>query len=922
MARAPAFLAAVAFAAGVWLGTAAWRPPMWWLVACLACAAGAALSAKSSRLAYALALMAVAALGALAIGAPTQAATDPNHDFAPYLSGDEVLVTAHVLADSTSRPRGPSTSETVDVTTECMAAIPAVAPIKIPASPDMQPLQLSDDGPPVYATLTKKKPERKKTRVSEQAKKQEAEKSPCVPVQAGIRLTVYPHDTGEDEDADSGRVRKFVYGERLKFITRLRPPRNFGNPGAWDYVGYVRDQSIDALGSVREDRLESLAGSSATRFGQWRARIRRTVLQCIAELWPGREGGLIAAMVIGDRSELRRDIRNDFQRTGIYHILVVSGMNVGIIAAVVFWTLRRLRAGELASSVLTVLLSGGYAMLTDGGAPILRATLMLAIYLGVRLVYRDRAALNAVGIAALALLVANPRSLFDASFQLTFVSVGAIAGIAVPLLERTSLPYRRALWQLDALAYDLTLAPRLAQFRLDLRLLEGKLARVFFTRTANSGRKGGRTIPERIARFAILGGIRGALNLYDIVTISAVAQCALALPMAIYFHRAVLAGLPANLVAVPLTGILMPAAVAAVAVSFVMAPIARPATWIAAKSLSWILATIRVVGGWRASDWRIATPDLWLALGCAVTIAICFWASRRSRWVAVTGLALLVISAACVAFVPPRQRLHSGTLEFTAIDVGQADATLLVMPDGKTVLVDAAGSFGPFQSEFDFGEDVISPYLWSRGITRLDAVALTHAHSDHIGGMRSVLANFRPRELWLGPNAPDPLLRDLLAEAKKVGVKVVERRTPEEFEFGGANFQVLSPPADWKLAEKVRNEDSMVMQVRYRETSAMITGDADKKAERAMLAAQPSAALLHVAHNGSLTSTSAEFLDVLQPRFAVISVGMRNQFRHPRQEILQRLAERNVSTYRTDSMGAVSFYLDGQTVTPFRPARR
>ena len=916
MARAPAFLAAVAFAAGVWLGTAAWRPPLWWLVAALACIAGAAFARKSERLAYALALMAIAALGALTSG--VRESVDASN-VAAFLDGSDVVVTGHVLADSTSRPRGKSTSEAVDVEAECMAVIPPVAPAAAKSTPEaLQTFQLSDEGPPLYATIprTKRKSAQTSRPASHTNEIAQERNMPCTPVRAGIRVTVYSRDSGEDDDNESGAVRKFRYGERLRFIARLRAPRNFGNPGAWDYVGYLRDHGIVALGSGRADRVELLPGSSGTRLGLLRAKVRRSVLGRISELWPGRTGGLVAAMVIGDRSELRRDVRNDFQRTGIYHILVVSGMNVGIIAAVVFWVLRRLRVSDITSSVLTVLLCCGYALLTDGGAPILRATLMLAIYLGARLLYRERAALNAVGVAALALLVADPRSLFEASFQLTFVSVAAIAGVAVPLLERSSLPYQRALRHLDTLAYDLTLPPRLAQFRLDLRLLEGKLARILppFGRTAWGIRK-------RAARFALSGGMQGGMYVFELFTVSAVAQFALALPMAVYFHRAVIAGLPANLVAVPLTGILMPAAAAAVALSYVSAPVARPVAWLAEWSLNVILAAMRVVGGWRASDWRIAAPDLWLAVACSVALAFCVWAARRQRWLAVSGLALLAVTAACVAFVVPRRQMRPGMLEITAIDVGQADSTLVITPDGHTLLVDAAGSLGPFQSEFDFGEDVISPYLWSRGITRLDAVALTHAHSDHIGGMASVVANFRPQQLWMGPNAPDPLLQHVRSEAEKLGVTIVERRAPEEFSFGRAEFRVLAPPADWRLAENVRNEDSLVMEVRYGANSALITGDTDRKAERAMLAENPRASLLHVAHNGSLTSTSEEFLDSTRPQFAVISVGERNQFRHPRPEILQRLAERRVATYRTDSMGAVSFFFDGGEVTP-RPYRR
>ena len=186
--------------------------------------------------------------------------------------------------------------------------------------------------------------------------------------------------------------------------------------------------------------------------------------------------------------------------------------------------------------------------------------------------------------------------------------------------------------------------------------------------------------------------------------------------------------------------------------------------------------------------------------------------------------------------------------------------------------------------------------------------------------MRSVIANFRPRELWMGPNAPDHALEDLVRQARSYGMKITMLSAPDDFSFGGANFRVLSPPPGWELKDKVRNQDSLVLHVSYGKTSALITGDADKRMERMMLAANPRATLLHVAHNGSATSTSAEFLQAVGPEYAVISVGARNQFRHPRQEVLERLAAQRVLTYRTDVNGAASFFLDGAKVTPFLPA--
>src|SRR5262249_3856634 len=238
-------------------------------------------------------------------------------------------------------------------------------------------------------------------------------------------------------------------------------------------------------------------------------------------------------------------------------------------------------------------------------------------------------------------------------------------------------------------------------------------------------------------------------------------------------------------------------------------------------------------------------------------------------------------SAAWIWIFPRHPQIHSRALEITAIDVGQGDSLFLALPDGKTLLVDAGGL--PFwaHSQLDIGEDVVSPYLWSRGISRIDAVALTHAHADHMGGMAAVIANFRPQELWLPEGIPDEEIRSLLERARQFGLRIRYHKAGDTFSFGRASFRVLAPVSDQRRVNAAkednrRNDESLVMKVGIGSTAALLEADAERSTERYLANEDLGADLLKVAHHGSASSTNGYLLQAVHPKFAVISVGARN----------------------------------------------
>jgi len=699
-----------------------------------------------------------------------------------------------------------------------------------------------------------------------------------------------------------------TYGTRVQIRAKLHPARNYRNPGAFDYEGYLRDNGISVLGSAEAKDVERLPGFSGSRIELWRTRVHASIVAKIHQLYPASRASLMDAMVLGEESFLRNATRTEYQRSGTYHVLVVSGMNLSILAVAIFWTLRQFRVDPAVAAIATVVVSFAYAFVVGVGPPVWRAALMLATYLGARLLYRERNMMNAIGAAALGVLIADPHALFGASFQLTFLAVFIIAGIGSPILERTTLPYARGLRFLPAASYDLHVAPAVAQFRLDLRLVGGRLARFIGHRLS-------------LALPAIL--MRVAIGLSELIFISALMQAGLALLMAYHFHRATTMGMPANLAVIPLTQVLMPAAAAAVGLGYISSTLAQPAVWISGLALDGIAGTVHWLGGSQVAgtsiaDLRVAMPSLTMILASIAALALAMLAAqiRRTRLAAFASVVLLFGVAVWIAFVPSRPHLRAGVMEMTAIDVGQGDSILLVTPEGRALLVDAGGLPQWMHSDFDLGEQVVSSYLWNRGIDHLDVVAISHPHADHLGGMPAVIANFHPRELWVSIDNPVGELLPVVAQAERAGMKVSVKKEGDQFDYGGVHFHMLAPGRDQITGLMRPNDDCLVFTATFGGTTALLEGDAERPVERRVVEEHPEAMLLKVAHHGSASGTSADLLSTVHPRYAVISVGARNVYGHPRREVLERLQKAGVKTYRTDQEGAVSFYLDGKSVTP------
>jgi competence protein ComEC len=739
----------------------------------------------------------------------------------------------------------------------------------------------------------------------------------------GLRANIYNNPRQPIEISETIRA-----GDRVEALVRARPPRNFLDPGAFDIHGYLARQKIDLIGSLKSGELLRLVDRPPPTLLQRLARMRGNLLARLDVLFAGQSDreAVLRAMLLGDRSFVDSETVTAFQKTAVYHVLVVAGLHVGALAVFFFWLGRKLRFSVGAASLMTLLSLAAYVGMVQDRPPILRAALMVALYLCARPFFRRVELLNTIALAALVILFWKPSLLVDSSFELSFLAAGVIAALALPWMDRTSAPYRAGLAHLGDVTRDIVHSPKVIQFRIEMRAAANWLAA---------------RLPHRFASRAsalIAAPVGIGLRLWEIVLLSVVIQWGMMPILAQDFHRVSLAGPLSNIPAVILTGLIVPLGFLTLLATFVWARLslllARMLGFLAAS----LLAVVKWVGAWPRMSYRVPGPPIWLivaffaALICVAVAARAVVALRANRfarrqfappirpleWAAIIALGVLTALVAMHPFAP---NLNRGKLEVSVLDVGQGDSIFTAFPDGRTMLIDGGGQpgsewVGGQRSGLDVGEQVVSPYLWSRGIKRLDVVALTHAHHDHLDGLHSVLQNFRVGELWIGRDEETHAFEDLLKEAREHGVRIVHEVSGSKFDWDGVTGDVLWP-ADLTPVNEASNDDSLVLRLEDGSVRFLLAGDIQKKVEQRLVKedAGIAADFLKVPHHGSKTSSTPDFVAAVAPKVAVVSAGEANPFGHPAPGTVERYAQAGVRLLRTDRDGAVTALTDGHALT-------
>lgn len=696
----------------------------------------------------------------------------------------------------------------------------------------------------------------------------------------------------------------FRYGDFIRFHARLKLPRNFNNPGGFDYARHLRLRGILARGFLNDATsyviLRHNQGNLLkAKLEEFRDLIRRT----IEKKSPGTEGRIIQAMILGNQKAIPQETMDKFSRTGLTHIIAISGFNIGIVAAFALFMARLfLRAEYLLlrgnaaklSAILAIFVVIFYTGVAGAGISVLRAAIMFTVFLTALLMDREKDLFNILAFAAFIILVIAPYSLFDVSFQLSFSAVAALIFFMPPIIRLLGPPPDRQ---------------AVATYQTEIK---------FYTNTVLRG--------VVIFFFASLSATLGTLPL-----------------IIFYFNRIPLVGLAANMICVPILGVLaIPVSLAIV----VTAPISSALSDLVIR-VTEVLVSISLffVDRFAALPWAslvVATPSVWEVAAWYLLLA---WAGLALH--VLTGEVIIKKHAAgrFLFFATPFavalfftatwsyqhiRETRQETLSVTTIDVGQGNSLLVKFPGGKNMLVDGGGFF---DGSFDIGKLVVAPYLLHEGITQIDVVALTHPDSDHLNGLLYILENFRVGEVWSnGDAAPSDSYRAFREIIRKKGIphRILPDRE-EEMDIAGVRIQIMNPvhspplkktpfvqnPVDEEEKTGGTNDRALTMKLSLGKRSFLLPSDISQIVESRLADSGMDlrSDVLIVPHHGSRFSSSQAFLEKVAPRVAIVSCGYKNVFKFPHREILHRYRLMNIDLYRTDLDGAVYATTDGRNIT-------
>ncbi len=707
-----------------------------------------------------------------------------------------------------------------------------------------------------------------------------------------------------------GRVPELLCGDRIAFRGRVRKIRNFFNPGGFDYQRYMAFKGVWVRVFAQAGSVTVLQRHSRLGFGRSVDKLRRGVFRQLQQepLVFGSPDvrAVLEALLIGNRSGITPQLRMQFNRAGASHLLAISGLHIGIVAAAAFFVFRWLLAYSRfllrrawvarGAAVLALFPVVSYGLLAGMSASTQRAVVMVAVLFLALVAGRLHDLLNSIAWAAWVILIIYPPALFSVSFQLSFVAVGWIVfGLSNPALKQVlakAAPQRPLRWILSLLIVSCLAVVGtlpLAMFYFNQASLTGILSNCLLVPLV-----GFAAVPLGLAGVALLG-VMPAGALFFLNASAAAVRAGLAIIA--FFARLPLSWM----------GTVTPSGIE-IACYYLFLGALLYLGRSPGKDAAGTVKRAEISGG------RDGTAGL-------RTLSI----DRRALLAAAVAMLVFCADAGYWAYA----RFWHRDLRVTFLDVGQGSAAAVELPGGRVMMVDGGGFSDP--DGFDVGARILAPFLWRKKICTVDTLVLSHPNSDHLNGLLFVADHFHVKEVWSNGQPEETWSYAAFRRiVKNRGIRLPAfDKLAREQHINGVQLQILNPPPGFmELRQKEHwrtvNNNSLVLRMAYGDFSFLFPGDIERPAEKSLLACcrqQLKSSVLLAPHHGSRSSSSPAFVDGVAPRVVVISCGWHNHFHFPHPRVLARYRRLGCRIFTTAANGAVTMRTDGRhmAIRPQRP---
>lgn len=660
----------------------------------------------------------------------------------------------------------------------------------------------------------------------------------------------------------------YKYGQKLLIAGTFKEADGKRNNSGFDYKEYLKINKIHGIITAKQESIKVLKEKNLNIVLININECSNKIKENANKLFDKNEANLLSGILIGDKEGIEKEVQENFRDSNLSHMLAVSGAHVSYVILGITYALKKVKVNKLWSNMITIVTLCCFIFLTGASPSVIRACIM-AIYIIIgHMMQRKTKLISSVSLSLLIILILNPYKLFDIGLQLSYGGTIGIILFSGVLAKKAKLN----------------------------NLLEGFVNKLKY----------------RVKQLIVVC-VSANLIIFPII--------------AAHYSTMCLTFVISNICAGPILGVIIILGFITIFVSFVSIDIAKPFALILNIFIQILMYITKICSSLPFSKLYIKTPSLSQIIIYYMILIfiyyICKIRKKKRRLIhrkllrtvqnkKVQKLFIIVIILIFTSMQILKCLPSDLTIYF--IDVGQGDSTLIVTPNHKTILIDGGGT--EFESDFDIGKQTLLPEILGQRITKIDYLLISHFDSDHVGGLLTVLESLKVKNAIISRQIEESgnykkFLK--IVKDKKINVMVVKKDDEICIEKN-LKIDVLWPKRE-QITDNVLNNNSIVAKVIYNNFSILFTGDIEKVAEENIIREYKDTNLLtsniiKIAHHGSKTSSTEGFLNLVNPKIALIGVGRDNKFGHPNEETIQRLKNMKVKIYRTDEMGEITIKIN------------